>query len=42
MLLGLLVFLSVGFALAGIYIWAAPSQAQRSLQRLAQPGAPWR
>lgn len=42
MLLGLLVFLSVGFALAGIYIWAAPSQTQRSLQRLAQPGAPWR
>jgi tight adherence protein C len=42
MLLGLLVFLSVGFALAGICIWAAPSQAQRSLQRLAQPGAPWR
>jgi tight adherence protein C len=42
MLLGLLVFLSVGFALGGIYLWLVPNQAQRGLQRLALPASPWR
>ena len=42
MLLGLLVFLSVGFALGALYVWLVPSQAQLGLQRLALPAAPWR
>ncbi len=46
LLIPLLVFLSVGLALWGLYLWWAPSQAQRSLEALApasgRPGWRWR
>lgn len=41
-LIAVLVFLSVGLALGGLYLWWVPGRTQRGLQRLASGAPGWR
>jgi tight adherence protein C len=40
LLMALLVFLAISLALAGLYLWLVPTQAQQRLEQMAGPAAP--